>query len=55
VQERTVIRRSRGNRAQALDRVLITDQNNQPVGNATVTAVYSSPNQGHVIGGIPNQ
>ncbi len=50
VQDQTVVRRSRGNRAQALDRVLITDQNNQPLGGATVTAVYSGPNQGQVSG-----
>jgi hypothetical protein len=30
--------------------VLITDQNNQPVGGATVTAVYSGPSQGQVSG-----
>jgi PKD repeat protein len=50
VQDQTVTRQTRGNRARGLDRVLITDQNNQPVAGATVTATYSGPNQGQVSG-----
>jgi PKD repeat protein len=50
VQDQTVTRQTRGKRARALDRVLITDQNNQPVAGATVTAVYSGPNQGQASG-----
>ena len=30
--------------------MLITDQNNQPVASATVTAIYTGPNQGQVSG-----
>jgi PKD repeat protein len=50
VQDQTVSRQTRGNRARGLDRALITDQNNQPVAGATITAVYSGPNQGQVSG-----
>jgi PKD repeat protein len=50
VQDQTVVRQTRGNRARGLDRLLITDQNNQPVAGATVTATYSGPNQGQVNG-----
>ncbi len=50
VQDQTVIRRKRRNAWRGLDRVLITDQNNQPVAGATVTAAYSGPNQGQVSG-----
>jgi PKD repeat protein len=41
VQGQTVVRQTRGNRARGLDRLLITDQNNQPV---------AGPNQGQVSG-----
>jgi PKD repeat protein len=54
VQDQTVTRQTRGNRARAVDRVLITDQNNQPVTGATVTAVFSGPNQGQVSGVTKN-
>jgi PKD repeat protein len=50
VQNQTIVRQTRGKRARARDRVLITDQNNQPVSGVTVTAVYSGPNQGEVSG-----
>ena len=43
VQDQTVTRRVRGKRARGIDRVLITDQNNQPVGGVTVTAAYYGP------------
>jgi hypothetical protein len=35
---------------QGADAILITDQNNQPVSGAAVTAVYSGPNSGQVNG-----
>jgi PKD repeat protein len=54
VQEQTVTRQTRRKWARGLDRVLITDQNNQPVGGVTVTAVYSGPNQGQVSGTTKN-
>jgi PKD repeat protein len=50
VQDQIVTRQTRGKRARARDRVLITDQKNQPVSGATVTAVYSGPSQGEVSG-----
>jgi PKD repeat protein len=50
VQDQTVIRQTRGKWARGLDQVLITDQNNQPVGGVTVTAVYSGPSRGQVSG-----
>jgi PKD repeat protein len=50
VQDQTVTRQTRGKRARGLDQVLIADQDNQPVGGVTVTAVYSGPSQGQVSG-----
>jgi YD repeat-containing protein len=48
VQAQTVTRQSLRRFARGVDTVLVTDQNNQPVGGVLVTATYSGPNQGQV-------
>ena len=50
VQAQTVTRQSLRRFARGVDRVLVTDQNNQPVAGVLVTATYSGPNQGQVSG-----
>ncbi len=50
VQQQTVTRQSLRRFAQGVDIVLVTDQNNQAVGDVVVTATYSGPNQGQVSG-----
>jgi PKD repeat protein len=50
VQNQTVSRQTFLRYARGLDEVLVTDQNNQPVAGAVVTAVYSGPNKGTVTG-----
>jgi parallel beta-helix repeat protein len=50
VEDQTVTRVARRKWAKGRDLVLVTDQSNQPVAGATVTAIYSGPNQGQVSG-----
>jgi PKD repeat protein len=50
IQAQTVTRQNWWRFARGVDRILVTDQNNQPVAGVIVTANYSGPNQGQASG-----